>query len=178
MTWITRWKRVGFLWLNWACHWRLDLATELLHCLLWDTHINLTRLAAIGSWKTQNSQSLKLNVFTLSPHEAWVCSFQKCSHLRHEFADVLAPNIHQFISNRQTYLALTIAWHESNHGPDSKFMGPIWGPPGSCRPQMGPMLAPCTLLSGVTYTSRCGHQTHYGEGANCWWFWQVSLLQR
>ena len=27
-------------------------------------------------------------------------------------------------------------------------MGPTWGPPGSCCPQMGPMLAPCTLLSG------------------------------
>ena len=35
----------------------------------------------------------------------------------------------------------------------AKFMGPTWGPPGSCRPQMGPMLAPWTLLSG-----------HYG----CW----------
>ena len=23
------------------------------------------------------------------------------------------------------------------------FMGTTWGPPGSCRPQMGPMLAPC-----------------------------------
>ena len=31
------------------------------------------------------------------------------------------------------------------HFPDS--MGPTWGPPGSCRPQMGPMLAPWTLLS-------------------------------
>ena len=27
-------------------------------------------------------------------------------------------------------------------------MGPTWGPPGSCRPQMGPMLAPWTFLSG------------------------------
>ena len=27
-------------------------------------------------------------------------------------------------------------------------MGPTWGPPGSCRPQMGPMLIPWTLLSG------------------------------
>ena len=27
-------------------------------------------------------------------------------------------------------------------------MGPTWGPPGSCRPQIGPMLAPWTLLSG------------------------------
>ena len=29
----------------------------------------------------------------------------------------------------------------------AKFVGPTWGPPGSCRPQMGPMLAPWTLLS-------------------------------
>ena len=27
-------------------------------------------------------------------------------------------------------------------------MGTTWGPPGSCRPQMGPMLATWTLLSG------------------------------
>ena len=31
----------------------------------------------------------------------------------------------------------------------ARFMGPTWGPPGSCRPQMGPMLAQWTLLSGV-----------------------------
>ena len=29
-------------------------------------------------------------------------------------------------------------------------MGPTWGPSGSCRPQMGPMLAPWTLLSGMS----------------------------
>ena len=28
------------------------------------------------------------------------------------------------------------------------FMGPTWGPPGSCQPQMGPVLAPWTLLLG------------------------------
>ena len=32
----------------------------------------------------------------------------------------------------------------------AKFMGPTWGPPGSCRPQMGPTLAPWTLISGVS----------------------------
>ena len=30
-------------------------------------------------------------------------------------------------------------------------MGPTWGPSGSCRPQMGPMLAPWTLLSGSLF---------------------------
>ena len=29
------------------------------------------------------------------------------------------------------------------------FMGPTWGPLGSCRPQMDHMLAPWTLLSGM-----------------------------
>ena len=31
----------------------------------------------------------------------------------------------------------------------TKFMGPIWGQPGSCRAQMGSMLAPWTLLLGI-----------------------------
>ena len=31
----------------------------------------------------------------------------------------------------------------------ANFMGPTWGLPGSCRPQMGPMMAPWILLSGV-----------------------------
>ena len=35
----------------------------------------------------------------------------------------------------------------------AKFIGPKWGPPGSCRPQMGPMLAPWTLLSGYYQTT-------------------------
>ena len=31
----------------------------------------------------------------------------------------------------------------------ARFMEPKWGPPGSCRPQMGPILAPWTLLLGL-----------------------------
>ena len=30
----------------------------------------------------------------------------------------------------------------------ARFMGPTWGPPGSCRPQADPMSATLTLLSG------------------------------
>ena len=38
----------------------------------------------------------------------------------------------------------------------AQFMGPTWGPPGSSRPQMGPMLAPWTLLSGWSCVAGCG----------------------
>ena len=31
----------------------------------------------------------------------------------------------------------------------ARFMGPTWGPPGSCQTQMGPMLAPSTLYQGL-----------------------------
>ena len=37
----------------------------------------------------------------------------------------------------------------------ARFMGPTWGPPGSCRPQMGPMLTPRTLLSGSEFHIQC-----------------------
>ena len=32
----------------------------------------------------------------------------------------------------------------------ARFMGPTWGPPGSCRPQVGPMFTTWTLLSEFT----------------------------
>ena len=31
----------------------------------------------------------------------------------------------------------------------ARFMGPTWGPPGTDKTQVGPMLAPSTLLSGL-----------------------------
>ena len=37
----------------------------------------------------------------------------------------------------------------------AKFMGPTSGPPGSCRPQKGPMLAPLALLSGIFSVIAC-----------------------
>ena len=39
----------------------------------------------------------------------------------------------------------------------ARFMGPTWGPPVSCRPQMGPMLAPLTLLSGNVHWQHLLH---------------------
>ena len=39
-----------------------------------------------------------------------------------------------------------------NKGPQiARFMGPTWGPSGAGRTQVGPMLAPWTLLSGAAW---------------------------
>ena len=50
-------------------------------------------------------------------------------------------------TRQSTYTVPTTKLDMSSH--IAKFMGSTWGPPGSCRPQMGPMLAPWTLLSGL-----------------------------
>ena len=51
-------------------------------------------------------------------------------------------------------------WWLHQHSQITRIIGPTWGPPGSCRPQMGPMLAPWTLLSGLSLLGRDGPQCH------------------
>ena len=46
----------------------------------------------------------------------------------------------------KTVLVVTYALYSTTQ--IAKFMGPTWDPSGSCWLQMGPMLAPWTLLSG------------------------------
>ena len=41
-----------------------------------------------------------------------------------------------------------------------RFMGPTWGPPGDDRTQVGPMLAPWTLLSGYIENNACTRVTN------------------
>ena len=58
----------------------------------------------------------------------------------------------------------------------AKFMGPTWGPHWFCRPQMGPMLAPWTLLSGERYLrdniyliTGTHHGFHQISGTQTWY---------
>ena len=60
------------------------------------------------------------------------------------FASYLYKNIHN-----KSRMHCNIWAHRYNTSQITKFMGPTWGPPGSCRPQMGPMLALWTLLSWI-----------------------------
>ena len=53
--------------------------------------------------------------------------------------------------------ALYTIWIKQGQNPSqiAKFMGPTWGPPGSCRPQIALILAPWTLSSGFTAPHGC-----------------------
>ena len=60
------------------------------------------------------------------------------------------------LGNMPYFVALANIWQEINDDLEcsvltqiASFTGPTWGSLGSCRPQVGPMLAPWTLLSGL-----------------------------
>ena len=49
----------------------------------------------------------------------------------------------------------------------AKFMGPTWDPPGSCRPQLGPMLVPC-------WPHEFCYQGCHQKELSCWWATAIS----
>ena len=68
----------------------------------------------------------------------------------------------------------------------ARFMGPTWGPPGSCRPQMGPIMSPWTLLSGNAFqhtyiTHRCScvmvFQPKIHHGMDLWHVLILNILR-
>ena len=69
-----------------------------------------------------------------------ICAFRRCA----EKTAITHVNLLRW-PNGETHQC-----HICSISQIAKFMGPRWGPPGSCRPQMGPMLAPRTLLSGMS----------------------------
>ena len=59
----------------------------------------------------------------------------------------------------------------------AKFMGPTWGSPGSCQPQMGPMWAPWALLSGAfSQTSLCCQMRETNSGPLSLWHHRQQLV--
>ena len=69
---------------------------------------------------------------------------------RHHAIEILL--LHVVASNVRVLKVLSNVYRSSitnyiDH-PIARFMGPTWGPSGADRTQMGPMLAPWTLLSG------------------------------
>ena len=55
-------------------------------------------------------------------------------------------------------------------------MGPTWGPPGSCRPKMGPMLAPWALLSWRNSDGYSSCQTFRADSRFVPSQWEMALL--
>ena len=68
---------------------------------------------------------------------------------------------------------LVVRQFRSESAQMAKFMGPTWGPLGSCRPQMGPVLAPRILLSGI-FSKLSHHFSNFLNFLPICWFLQIS----
>ena len=118
-------------------------------CWWWPEVMNYTGYQTLRNLHEINSISVvKQGKSVTGAHDA--------SQFAHKSMQVRSPQIYIWIN--QPY-----SWqHQSFAAQIAKFMGPTWGPPGSCRPQMGPMLAPWTLLLGrlclVPHRQSHGHQ--------------------
>ena len=89
----------------------------------------------------------------------------KCKPHAWILGSTLGPYIKQVYMDQVTELWLScyllLLSIDSKTTQIAKFMGPTWGSPGSCRPQIGPILIPSTLLSGqVTRQPQFRDLTH------------------
>ena len=96
--------------------------------------------------KSRFNTFLILDILTmLSTFWSW---FHSCTHSRER---EIATNVSMALSwYPWRYRWNRDAWKFAAYTQIAKAMRPTWGPPGSCRPQMGPILAPWTLLSGIS----------------------------
>ena len=92
------------------------------------------------------------NLYTIPRIYIYICIYT--------YIFLLADNTHTRIRKHRCVVCI----HAHSIAYIAKFMGPTWGPPGSCRPQMGLILTPWTLLSGWTghATWECPDVIHMG----------------
>ena len=110
----------------------------------------------------------RMDIHSLTHNDFWFATFS----LQSKFNTVFYKNTWQSIKFvPSTYHPPTHKWTQI-----AKFMGPTRGPPGSCRTQMGPMLAPWTLLWGVVPYDSVNHceitrakQTFLNQGMSIHW---------
>ena len=95
--------------------------------------------ASFCQWK----RKYKLGLITPFKYYSWCCSYF------YHFVKENVTNTETVVCSKNkihiyTFVAFSL-YHRGKQSQIAKFMGPTWGPPGSCRPQMGPMLAhePC-----------------------------------
>ena len=131
---------------------KLDLSTQLYWSEYWQPTAGLLEHTFVRYDKQQQTPSLIVYIYH---HTS--ATYSTCLRLlpRNEILNSKGSMSAFFIlevphSMRKSYfrepLTNTTLYLQSQI---AKFMVPTWGPPGSCRPKMGPMLASWTLLSGV-----------------------------
>ena len=112
-------------------------------------------------WIESYSQQSRATCLALSPFDSKIACLCQSIEINNKHVLCLNSNKHVCSRGRQPVsfrYESRLPMPEHQNQQIAKFMGPAWGQSGSCRPQMGPMLAPWTMLSGYVCTGR--HEGH------------------
>ena len=103
---------------------------------------------------TSDQHAPHLNILTLHLHYSNKTRMSSwCQHCRHKWCRMLLwwlPEVLPVMTKLASWRLSGLSEPVKYSFPISKVHGPTWGPPGSCRRLVGLMLAPWTLLSGLT----------------------------
>ena len=135
-------------------------------------HLECTdHISMIGQWQgnIELQNAIIYQVWNLN----WSHKF-KCYHLYYfnVFGDIVKSNDLSGCLSTSPFLThllihcFNYVWNE--HSQIARFMGPTWGPSRADRTQVGPMLAPWTLISGLPKPV-----IMYDQG---WFIWEGYLL--
>ena len=117
----------------------------------------------IGFWYTTfGNIHRKSSWYIVMFLHAWSCCYRFV--LSHEWQVGLSTFLESTVCWKWTHcwiMRRLLAWELSQHCFQiAKFMGPTSGPHGTCRPQMGPMLAPWTINIAIrVLKGRSGEQS-------------------
>ena len=143
---LTYWGRNEYLWISIEISLNCCIYTQC-HCgTMWSMATDRFAYRLMCWYHSWTAPSRKLHMFSIKFSSSLVISdFMK------RFGGQISPS--EFSTRYPE-----IPWCKPRHltltlrSQIARFMEPTWGPPGSCRPQIGPMLARWTLLSGMHIT--------------------------
>ena len=132
----------------WLTMWRVIMMPTLL--LLVAAHV----VVSLTIWAAANGH--KFDIMT-TPGPPWVVLVTKCfctDHISDFALDCfksfeLQSSLTAVKYHCDIFYRFASYWREELASLIARFMGPTWGPSGADRTQMGSMLAPWTLLSGM-----------------------------
>ena len=133
------------------------ILTKSLNYMSWLWYTNVLRVSLSLQWLKQNKNhclNSQKTPHTLPSRASYRVSLATIlGELRYNgttlYSSLMASSVSKGLALKRLHKLLPKSrYFYSRRTQIAKFMGPTWGPPGTCRSQMGPMFAPWTLLSG------------------------------
>ena len=115
----------------------------------------------ISHWAHVSHIMQRWTVLVIFSWNSYICNFGNCfTIIPHHFGAGFLQNVFRETDFIADHAMMTVKCAPIISPLIARFMGPTWGPSGADRFQMGPILAPRTLLSRAVYFLQITHEWH------------------